>query len=553
MESRLCRQCAKTFSIDDNDRKFYEKMSVTAPTLCPDCRLQRRLAWLNERTLYFRTCDLTGKKILSTFPPDAAYKTYHIDEWYSDKWNALDSGREFDFNRPFFEQFDELMRVTPLMALSVVAVQNCDYVNQVGYSKNCYFIVDADYDEDCMFSYRIFYSKTCVDCIEVFRCERCYECLDCENCFNLKFSQLCRQCSDSAFLYDCRGVTNCFGCVGLRQKQNCWFNEQLSKEEFGRRRAAFDFCDSAAVSAARERFELLKLQHPRKAFIGEMNENVSGNYISHSKDCLDSFEIRETHDCRYGLMLRSTKDCMDYTVWGANAEKIYDSQTCGQNIMNLRFCSECWDGVRDLTYCVQCVLGSANLFGCVSVQRGEYRILNKQYSRKEYEKLVPRIIEHMKKDGQWGEFFPPQLSPYAYNETAAQEYFPLTKEAAAAAGLKWRENLPFTIGKETKKWNDIPAQISQIPDTIINEVFACDKTSRNFRITAQELIFYREMKLPLPRLHPDERHSRRVQMRNPRKLFYRTCAKCQTPIQTTYAPDRPETVYCEKCYLSTVY
>ena len=28
--------------------------------------------------------------------------------------------------------------------------------------------------------------------------------------------------------------------------------------------------------------------------------------------------------------------------------------------------------------------------------------------------------------GEWGEFFPSSLSPFGYNETVAQEYFPLT-------------------------------------------------------------------------------------------------------------------------------
>jgi len=38
---------------------------------------------------------------------------------------------------------------------------------------------------------------------------------------------------------------------------------------------------------------------------------------------------------------------------------------------------------------------------------------------------VPKIIEHMQKMGEWGEFFPSSLSPFGYNETVAEEYYPI--------------------------------------------------------------------------------------------------------------------------------
>lgn len=553
MEARKCKNCQKSFVITDVDFAFYEKMSVPVPAFCPPCRLQRKLCFRMERTLYFRTCDLSGKKMMSIIAPDSPYKAYQIDEWYSDKWNALDYGRDFNFNKPFFEQFSDLMKKVPLLGLNVVGVQNCEYVNQVGWSKDCYLIIEADYDEACMYSYRIFYSKTSVDCTEVFKCERCYECVDCENCFNVRFSQLSKQCADSAFLYDCRGCTDCFGCVGLRQKKYCLFNEQLSKEEYERRVKPFDFCDSSHVTAARNHFEQLKMTFPRKTYIGEMNENVQGNYIYESKDCTECFGMRGCRDCRYCNLARTARDCMDYFVWGSNAERIYESQGCGENIFNLRFCSDCWDGVHDLTYCFQCVLSTNNCFGCVGLKRQQYCILNKQYSKEAYEALVPKIIEHMKKDDSWGEFFPAAISPYSYNETTAQEYFPSTKEDVHSRGLKWRDNLPHTTGKETLGWEKIPTHSEKVPDSITGEILACTLTGRNYRITAQELKFYKEMKLPMPRLHPDERHLKRMLSRNPNQLWERKCMKCGVEIKTTYAPERPETVYCEKCYLAAVY
>jgi hypothetical protein len=74
----------------------------------------------------------------------------------------------------------------------------------------------------------------------------------------------------------------------------------------------------------------------------------------------------------------------------------------------------------------------SNCFGCISLRNKSYCILNKQYSKEEYEKLVPQIIEKMQADGERGEFFDPSLSSFGYNETVAQEYFPLTRDEASS-------------------------------------------------------------------------------------------------------------------------
>ena len=185
----------------------------------------------------------------------------------------------------------------------------------------------------------------------------------------------------------------------------------------------------------------------------------------------------------------------------------------------------------------------------MGLKKKQYCILNKQYTKAEYEDLVPRIIEQMRHTNEFGEFFPMSLAPYCYNETTAQEYYPLSREDALHQGLRWKDNLPFTTGKETMSRANIPDRIEDVPESIVHEVLACEATKKNFRITKQELLFYRTFKIPIPRLHPDERHRRRMQLRNPRRLWDRTCGKCGAGITTSYAPERPEIVYCESCYL----
>lgn len=153
-------------------------------------------------------------------------------------------------------------------------------------------------------------------------------------------------------------------------------------------------------------------------------------------------------------------------------------------------------------------------------------------------------------DGEWGQFFPMDVSPYAYNESVAQQYYPSTKSAVG----KWRDE-DMTVKNVTKviEGKDLPGSINNIPDDILNWAIRCNVTGRPFKITPHELKFYREMNFPIPQLHPDQRHQNRIKQLQGNMLYERTCTKCAKNIQTTYAPDRPEIVYCEECYLKEVY
>jgi hypothetical protein len=78
-----------------------------------------------------------------------------------------------------------------------------------------------------------------------------------------------------------------------------------------------------------------------------------------------------------------------------------------------------------------------NMFGCCGLKKGKNCILNRAYSAQEYETHCGKIIDHMKSTGEWGEFFPHELSPFGYNETVAQEYFPMTEAQVKEKGWNW--------------------------------------------------------------------------------------------------------------------
>jgi len=217
------------------------------------------------------------------------------------------------------------------------------------------------------------------------------------------------------------------------------------------------------------------------------------------------------------------------------------------------FSNVIWPASSDIYYSDNLV-ACKNCFWCISLKNKSYCILNKQFSKEEYNTLVPKIIKHMQTTWEWWEFFPSSISPFWYNETVAQEYFPLSKQEAEEKWFNWSDyESPFPKVEKIIPADKLPENISDIPDDILNWAIECEITKKPFRIIAQELEFYRKHNLPIPKRHPDQRHLDRMKLRNPRKLFDRKCDKCEIDMKTTYSPDRPEIVYCEKCYDKEVY
>ena len=200
-----------------------------------------------------------------------------------------------------------------------------------------------------------------------------------------------------------------------------------------------------------------------------------------------------------------------------------------------------------------------NVFGCANLKRKRYCILNKEYSKEEYEKLVQQIKEQMKsnpyKDSKgriykYGEFFPIEFSPFGYNETVANQYFKEDKEKVVDDGYKWYDFSPNEY-KHTILSKDLPDEFSGLKN-LLNQIIKCD-CGKCFQIVQGEINIIKKLKLPVPRQCPECRRSERFYKVLPPKFYDRSCDKCGIKIKTSYSPDQLEIVYCEKCYQQEVY
>lgn len=413
----LCHSCQKTFETDAKDKIFYTKLGLVEPKTCPSCRLQKRLAFRNERNLYKRTCDKTDKSIISIYPPNSKYTVYDQDVWLGDTWDAESYGRPYDFNKSFFEQFDALIKAVPHPAVGYrFQSENCEYTTYQNHSKNCYLCFGSGYMEDCAYTNWTNYAKNSVDCLGASNVELCYELIDCKKIYNSNFCQDCSGLTDCSYCYDCHSCKNCYGCVNLRNKQYCFLNQQLTPEEYDEKIRTLDKAKFAAD------YEALLQQSPHRPLWGLNCEDCSGDHLVNCKNVRDSFYTEDSQDCRFQLDVYKNIDCYDCTR-SAEAELCYECLGGGDYYFNRFFVAG--EAASYCTYCLFC-FNSQNLFGCVGIKRKKYCILNTQYSKEEYESLMGKIIEHMKETGEWGEFFPMEISPYAYEESLANDYFPKT-------------------------------------------------------------------------------------------------------------------------------
>jgi hypothetical protein len=580
METKSCQQCKKSFIIEAEDFGFYKKIGVPGPTFCPECRLIRRLSWRNERSLYTRKCDMCGETIISIYSIDYKKNVYCHDCWWSDKWDGRSYGKDVDFSRPFLVQFFELFQRTPVPNLFAFSQINSPYCNMADNMRNCYLLHDGNFDENVSYGSGAFYCTDSKDITMARKCELCYEVVTCINCYRTVFSEKCEDCVDVAFSYGLRGCNNCFGCVNLHQKNYYIFNEPYTKEEYEEKMKSFKLDSYQNFKMMKEKAINFWEKFPQKYFFGVQNVNVTGDYLENSKNSKYCFGGKNLEDSKY-ISFGSNgpiKQTYDFTHYGDNIELVNESMQCGDGVYNLKFGWGVWSNSKNVSYGILSA-GISDCFSCVGLHKKQYCILNKQYTREEYEKLIPKIIEHMNempfvdKNGReyrYGEFFPSEFSPFGYNETTAQEYFPLDSQSAAKNGYNWHPGLvrDYNITRNSEELAD---SISEVSDSILDEVISCEhkgKCSHNcmtaYKILLDDLSFYRRMNLPLPRLCPNCRHHERLKLRNPLKLWHRPCmcdkkdhhnheTTCKEEFETSYSPERPEIIYCEKCYQQEVH
>lgn len=553
MENRTCTKCNHSFVLEQDDILFYEKMKVPAPKICPDCRFKLKALFRNETTLYSgQKCGLCLKSIVTMYNPKLPYTVYCYSCFYSDKWDPKSYAMEYDSSRSFVSQYKELLEKVPKIATYLSLGEgenvNSEYTNMVSGCKNCYLVFNTSIAEDTMYSRG---GRNLLDCVDLYfgvNDERCYECVNVQQSSGVIWGQNAVGCVDSYFILNCSGLTNCFGCVNLRNKSHYFFNEQLSKEEYYAKVGEI-FGSYEKMEEARKRFKEFSLKFPRRQNNNIKTVDSTGDYLFECKNVQYSFEATDSEDSRYVFASKALKDSLGTIGYGTRSEQLLEvvATSLSSNVIGTYGAENCRNIIWGFytSNCQDCL-------GCDALKGSKYAILNKEYSKEEYESLKEKIIKELEDQDLYGLIMPPDLAPFSYNETVAQDNMPLSKEEALSQGLKWEDEIQMTTGKETISLEDVPDRVQDTDDSITKEVLSCKQCERNYKITPQEFVFYKKMNLPLPRRCFYCRHRNRIERRGPYTFWKRECANCRTEMTTNYAPERPETVYCESCYQKEV-
>lgn len=554
---RICRECKNSFGIASEDIEFFHTFQVPPPTLCPSCRMQRRMGHrMNFLPIFHKKkCSAPGHNeiTISQFSENNPVKVYDNSYFNSDNWEALDFGRDYDTQKSFFKQLHEFWLAIPQQTIfRDPASVNCEYTMGGLASKNCYYLVTPYRSENVYYGRLAGYSKDCVDVVGVVNSELCYQGMGLDQCFNCNFCYESTNCVDSWFLFDCHNCSNCFASVNLRNKKYYFFNQPLGQEAYEQKIKEMRLGRRTELRKLEIEFEKIADSAIRKNLHQIRSRNSFGSEL---KDCVNGFYVFEVlggcENVRYTASVEKMKDVLD-VFGGADAAMIYEASSVAytskvkfslmvRHSSELEYCKEC----RNCEYC----------FGCFGLKNKNHCILNKQYTPEEYWPKVDEIKIKMLKEGEYGEFFPLTISSFPYNETSAPQEFPLPKDKVIKNGWSWSEEDTEVL--DLVKMNSLspgetPDDIKEVEDDILDKVIICAETQKPFKITKFELEFYRKKNLPIPVVHPPQRIKKLFEWRRPYKLYQYPCSKCGQKMYTSYAPEKKFKIYCEQCYQSEV-
>lgn len=547
----ICEISGKAFTVSEHEESLRDKFGFgnTLPKLSPKYRFRHLGAFWPHWNFYKRKCDRTGKTMISVFRPDCPYPVWHRDEWFA---HANPPMQEFDFSRPFFDQAWELFQRSPLPHIFQTHNENCEYTDDWYYSKNCYLCHSGQNNEDCCYCYGCDSIKNVHYGIFAFNSELCIDLINSTHAFNSFFLLNCKNVYDSGFLYDCRDCSDCLFSFNLRNKKYCFANQQLTKEEFEKKKAEWDFSSRRVYEHAKNYFaEMMQSMAWHRALQIDHSENSSGNFIHHTKD---------SENC---YMLSYHENCANVSFSGPQGKSVLDSLgTVGTELAFMTSLPVYSYDSRFSFSLSQCrfVQYSAYLhncqycFGCCGLVNKKYCIFNKEYSKEEYEALVPKIIEHMQKTGEWGEFFPGYFAPNPYNESYSAFNFPLEEN----------EKQNYRIGAPIEKSTVKTTEIHEIPDSLKDlspeketwlkeQIFWDEEFMRPFQIHAADIDFSRRLNVALPNSYYIKRMQSNFKwMPFDGELRETFCAKSNISIKTNWPESYDGRILSEEEYLKLV-
>lgn len=564
-----------------------KKISLSLPTLCPTMRDLRRQLFKNERFLHQDVCEFTWDATISRFTNRHVYcnKARHDVDKRDQVELPYDSSKSVDDHLLY------LMNETiyqDLIGSSSNVTNNAKYVNHASKQSNTYLLSNARDDQNCAYGRFITHCERVFDCTHLSHSKHCYECVWSSWLYNWFYCFNCLDSSDIYFCSDLVGCTYCIFCYGLQHASYCIHNKQVTKDEYESYLEDLDLGSYEKLEQHKQTYNKVCTWAVRQAIHNIWSEWVVGHQCSTSNDIFLWFELQSCNNMRYASTCFESQDLMDISAFGESSFKLYECSQSGKNSSHLIWCNMVGES-HHMYYCMESKY-CTHCFGCVNLYRKNYCIFNVQYSKEEYEKLLPTLIEEYVLENKWWEFFHLSLSPFPYNDTPAVDMYPPKIVINAAweehifdeqwvwtitldsdeeisswtLSLWWEVAIPITwrtvrkdinipTSMETISASELPDHINETTGQDLSKKAIVDKDGNKWRYIAMELEFYKKHGLALPRKHPNKRHIDRENLIPNKELFLRTCDKTWEEILSVYPQDVEFDVYSEEAYKNEIY
>ncbi len=508
---KKCVNCKFEFELEKFDLDFLAELNLPEPQLCPDCRAKRRLSFLNLDSLHKRRCDNCKVDTFSIYPQDAPFPVFCPSCWWTADWDARVYALDYNPDYNIFEQYKKLEQKVPHMALQIdwQHTENSKYINATGQVKDSYLAFNSANIDSVLYAFSVSDSYRCINCANTDNASESMHVFSSSNVNSCSFIENCENCVDVHYSDNMKNCEHCFACSHLSNKRYHIFNKEYSKEEYEKIVSELKDGSRQKHNLILKKHEEFKALFPTRYMNSKLADNVSGDDIFESKDVFNSFSIVGGEKVKHSQLLELPKVyfAMDYSLYGENAEYIYETLNSGSNISNVKFTMHSSYDLLDIEYSAY-IYNSSYIFFSFALRNVKYAILNKEYNKEDWKELKKQIIKDMNERPfvsagdsavyRYGEFFPTELSSFDRKDTLASFYYP----EGDTQDNKRAPNTKFEI-----KLSDLPDFTSEISDSIVGKSIECINSSGNsphckgaFKVTKNELEFLKENKLPFPEL-----------------------------------------------------
>lgn len=393
---KRCRKSGKTFIITQQEHEFYRSNDIPLPTESPAIRKAKRDAFVPTPYSTQGTCELCGIHVL--IPYTEISGRHVICKPCSREKNPIDETfkeMEFDYiPGKFLESYRELLQAFPVIGPQEVindegGSEKLVRSTECSYCKNCYDSFDLSKCLNCVNTQGSLNCTDCIDCSYCIRCEKSVELVNCRSCYNCHMCEDCVDCKNLQYSDNCRGSEYCFGCSGLWDKKYCLFNKQYTKEEYNSKVKELLRLPQSEVEKRVEK-ELADIPVPASNF-GNNEDCLYSTHTTNSKSCYWAFYSRNSMNSGYLWDVYDAINSWDLSLCRYN-ENCYNNADCShcnnllhstgsRKTQNSLMCHHCYE-------CDSCT-------GCVNLGHEKLHILNKKYSKEDYDTAVAKIRDEL--------------------------------------------------------------------------------------------------------------------------------------------------------------